>query len=583
MSGKQWLIGGLCVLAVVVWTVAASQLFLFVCGLWGQISDPVMRATAWWVYAFSPYAAERSIKLTLALTAAIPAAMLAAPVVLALRRGRLRRRLTPPLGGGLQPIQRGVTGNHGHARWPTRQEMHKAFGGGEGCLIGASDRSARPQFWFDDLKNGPLHSLYFSGSGSFKTVSLLTRLWLYHGPRVVFDPSCEIGPLMIEALERTGHTVKSIGFGDSSIDVLDWIDPRHPEADVHIRTAVDHIYDEGAARQTGMGQSKDPFWSTWGKALVACLLAHMMHDPQTRYPKTLATLREGIATPEDQMRTLLRDVHTNSHSRMARDIAGGLMGMKADETFTGIYSNAFSATEWLSVQSYADMVSGRGLKTSDILRDDMVVFVQTPLRSLLATPAIGRVVMGALFNALFHADGNQVGNRVLFEIDEAWILDKLNEIKLGYTTARKYRGIFQTLWQSEGQMEAIWGKDDAKMLRDSSSWRAYGAVQDDSVAEALSKAMGEHGVMAISEGSNKGRQFGGGSGWGSSSRGDNSSMHEIKRRLILASEITRAHPDELFVLYRGFPHPIRCFAAPYFRYPDIASQMQQSRFQAASE
>ena len=76
------------------------------------------------------------------------------------------------------------------------------------------------------------------------------------------------------------------------------------------------------------------------------------------------------------------------------------------------------------------MVSGRGLKTSDILRDDMVVFVQTPLRSLLATPAIGRVVMGALFNALFHADGKQTGNRVLFEIDEAWILGRASLLEL---------------------------------------------------------------------------------------------------------------------------------------------------------
>ena len=64
--------------------------------------------------------------------------------------------------------------------------------------------------------------------------------------------------------------------------------------------------------------------------------------------------------------------------------------------------------------------------------------------------------------------------------------------------------------------------------RDSASWRAYGAVQDDSVAEALSKAMGEHGVMAVSEGSNKGWQFGG-NAWGSSSRGDNTNTHEIKR------------------------------------------------------
>jgi type IV secretion system protein VirD4 len=581
MSVKAWVFGALGVIALGIWTAAASHLFMFFAGLWGQITDPVTRFTAWWVYLFSPYAAFPAIKLMLAASAALPTIALALPVVIAVRnrtKGGLRRSW-----GGPREVKPGVTQNHGTARWPTKRELKEAFGG-EGCLIGASDRSASPRFWRDDLKNGPLHSLYFSGPGSFKTTSAITRLWQYHGPRVVFDPSCEIGPIMTEALEQSGCTVKTIGFDDSGVDVLDWINVRDLEADVHIRTAVDHIYDEGAARQMGAGQTREPFWSTWGKALVACLLAHMLHDPQNQYPKTLAALRDGIATPEGQMQEMMKLIHTNSHSSMARDIAGGLMGMRAPETFSGIYSNAFSATEWLSVKSYADMVSGHGLKTSDILRDDMVVFVQTPLRSLLATPAIGRVVMGSLFNALFHADGNQVGNRVLFEIDEAWILGKLNEIKLGYTTARKYRGIFQTLWQSEGQMEAIWGKDDAKMLRDSASWRAYGAVQDDNVAESLSKAIGEHGVLAVSEGSNRGRQSGGGSGWGSSSRGDTFSMHEIKRRLIKADEITRADPDELFVLFRGFPHPIRCFAAPYFRYPDIAAAMSKSRFvRAAAE
>jgi type IV secretory pathway TraG/TraD family ATPase VirD4 len=49
-------------------------------------------------------------------------------------------------------------------------------------------------------------------------------------------------------------------------------------------------------------------------------------------------------------------------------------------------------------------------------------------------------------------------------------------------------------------------------------------------------------------------------------------------RILKADEITRADPDELFVLFRGFPHPIRCFAAPYFRYPNIALAMNESRF-----
>ena len=105
------------------------------------------------------------------------------------------------------------------------------------------------------------------------------------------------------------------------------------------------------------------------------------------------------------------------------------MNMRAEETFSGIYANAFAATEWLSTGAYADVVSGSAMRTSDILRPDTIVFVQIPLRTLLVTPAVGRATMGALFNAMFHADGD-VGRRILFEIDEAWVLGRLKEIML---------------------------------------------------------------------------------------------------------------------------------------------------------
>ncbi len=79
-------------------------------------------------------------------------------------------------------------------------------------------------------------------------------------------------------------------------------------------------------------------------------------------------------------------------------------------------------------------------------------------------------------------------------------------------------------------------------------------------------------MLATSEGDNQGRQ----KPFGlrllpSSSKGTNVNVHEIKRRLIKGDEIMRAPADEMFVLARDFPHPIRCWSAPYFRYPDIAS------------
>jgi type IV secretion system protein VirD4 len=102
------------------------------------------------------------------------------------------------------------------------------------------------------------------------------------------------------------------------------------------------------------------------------------------------------------------------------------------------------------------------------------------------------------------------------------------------------------------------------------------------VAEKLSRDLGEHAVLAYSEGTNTGNQRQPMAWMGSKSRGDNVSTHEIKRRLIKADEIMRAPSDEMFVLARDFAQPIRCFTAPYFRYPDIAGRMAGNRFANAA-
>jgi type IV secretion system protein VirD4 len=293
--------------------------------------------------------------------------------------------------------------------------------------------------------------------------------------------------------------------------------------------------------------------------------------------KSLAELRVGMSTSESGMRDLLATIHERTNSHQARSLAGELMDMGAMETFSGIYSNAMAATRWLTNRSYSKMLSYSRIKTADILQPNSCVFIQTDIMTLSSAPAVGRAIMSSLLNALHQANG-KVEKRVLFLLDEAALLGKMNEVRLGYTTGRKYGAAMQMLWQSEAQMEEIWGKDGAKMLRDSSSWRAYAAIQDGDVAESLSKSLGEYGVMAYSEGDNSGRSTQGMAGSRSRSKGSNTNVHEIKRRLMKGDEITRSAPDEMFVLARGEPHPIRCYAAPYFKYPDIAEQMNANRF-----
>jgi type IV secretion system protein VirD4 len=566
---------GAIVAAIGVWTVLASNLFVWMGRLSAYFPMPLV---TWWSYATQPRIAGTTLfyLIASAIVAAVPLVLIGIAIVLVLRRGR-HRRLVPPPGGGLRPLESGVTDNHGHSAFATDVQTAKRYAG-PGCLIGAADRGERARLLFDNVAAGPTHSLIFAGPGSHKTTSAITRLWNWNGPRVVFDPSCEIGPIMTKALEETDHRVISIGTGSGGFNVLDWLDPAHDECDAHIKTVVDHIWSSaGGAKSHGMGGA-DPFWETQGKALVTCLLAHMVYAPAR--VKTLASLRQAIATPESDMPTLLAGIHASSASQMARQIAGSLRSMRAKETFSGIVSNANAGTEWLSVGAYSSMVSGNVMLSRDILDPKTVVFVQIPLRTLMATPAIGRAVVGSLFNALFTADGN-VQSRVLFQLDEAKQLGAMKEISTAFATARKYRGTVSMLYQSEAQLDEVWGREGARAMRDSASWRSYNGIQDGDVAEKLSRDIGEHGVLAYSEGDNRGRSKPFGLAPGSRSSGRNTNVHEIKRRLVKADEIMRAPADEMFVLARDFPHPIRCVSAPYFRYPEIASQMQANRFVTA--
>jgi type IV secretion system protein VirD4 len=574
------ILGALAVIVLLYgWIVAASALFCLVAGDWAYYVFPYDQ----WLYVVPYYAANWYMTVCVIVSAVIPTIALGVIAKLLWRTFRWRRRHL--VSGADQPIQRGGTDNHGHAAWATRQQLDARFSG-HGCLIGAMSQGG--PLLFDDLKKGPTHNLIVAGPGSFKSMTAVLRIWHWMmealGSCVVFDPSLEIGPIMTDALRAKGFKVVTIGLNGDGFNVLDWIDLTHPESDAHIRSVTDWIFNEGGTVDGGQrhGSRPDPFFSTWGKSLITCLLAHMLHTAPPGLDRTLTALRRGIAIPENDMQAALTAIHATSRSSMARELAGGLMGMASPKTFSNIYSEAFSGTEWLSVDAYADVVSGTAMQAAEILERGTVVFLQLPLRSLLATPAIARAMMGALFNAMFHADTGGA-DRVLFQLDEAWLLGAMKEIKLCHTTARKYRGTISSIWQSEGQLEEVWGRDGAKLMRDTCSWRSYNAVQDGDVADKLSRDIGEHAVLAHSEGDNQGRQKPWGIALPSSSHGTNVNTHEIKRRLIKGDEIMRAPAGEMYVLVRDFPQPIRCFSAPYFLYPEVSRLMNGNRFNAAAE
>jgi len=509
------------------------------------------------------------------------------------------------LGTGPRLI-RGRSDNYGHADWLSIREARRLFPGPDetfgGIVVGEAyrvdqDRVARrafdpadkttwgqggtPPLLVDPCRTGSTHALVFGGPGGFKTTSIgVPTMLTWRGAAVVLDPSREIGPMVQDYRRRAlGHRVVTLDPADpaaGAFNVLDWIDIATPDAETNVEAAVNWICGEARGQIT----SGADFFRESGKGLIACLLADMLWDPALPAErKTLKQLRRVLVTPEPEMRERLARIHATSTSPLARDLAGTLKDLVA-ETFSGIYGNASKDTRWLSTTAYADLVSGNSFRTRDLTDGGLTVFVQVPLKTLQATPALGRVIVGALLNAAYEADG-QVRGRILFLLDEVARLGYMGVLEQARDAGRKYGITLLLLYQSLGQLLGQWGREGKQAWYDATSWRLFTAVQDPDTAKELSAMCGEYGVVAMARGNSSGSHGrGGGIAASSSSSGRSENRSEIRRALIRPEEIiqdTRA--DEAFVLVRG-ARPLRCGRAIYFRRPDMTPLVADNRFHA---
>jgi type IV secretion system protein VirD4 len=604
---------GIRILAAIVAAVSVAGLWLVAASaLWSKGTGTPFTPLAWWD-ATQWWLANWWVNLWLVLSAAAPTIFLAMMLFALFQVWRLRyrgrRRLTARPGGAVRPVECGVTDNHGHTRWRSMADARKLFRGphpvyggivvGEAYRVDQDRKVAGMRFdpgdkstWgmggkapllIDPCTEGSGHSLVFAGSGGFKTTSAVSTVLTWTGSSVILDPSIELGPMLDGALRRQRKRVVHIGIpgeDDSrppaiGFNVLAWIDITHPEAELHVRSVVSWIYDEAAA--AGPGRGEDPFFAPMGRALVTCLLAHLVWSDPEAVDISLATLAAGIAVPEDDMLSLLAGIRAASRSRMARRIAATLMKCKAEETFSGVYLNAVKGIEWLFTGAYADLVSVGDFDPRALLIGRTTVFLNISLRTLETTPAIARVLVGALLNTVYMADGWTRG-RVLFLLDEAARLGRLKTLETARDIGRKYGVSLHMLFQSVGQMAEAWGREGTRAWIDAAAWVGYAAIRAGGAGKDLSDQLGAHGVLAWSEGDNQGRQKPFGLNFGSISRGINVNVHEIRRSLIAASEMQQDLRDDEIIIVPANGLPIRCGRAIFFRRPEMVARIANNRF-----
>lgn len=595
-----WIATGLTIAGIAAWHTFASYLFLARYGLLDKFDYPLWQwGYYWWHYHKDPTVS--SYLYWYGAIAAIPVvAMVAGVIYRAVTPGRLR----PLRAGELPPNPvRAASSVHGVADWMTLTTAKSLWSGKQGIVIGeaylpfkdsVADRpfreknrstwgsGGRAKLLIDECKEGPTHGVVVAGSGSFKTTATtIPTLFTWPGSVVVFDPSCQVGSMTREVREDLGQKVHMITPGCAGPNVLDCIDPEDNKlAELAVWEAVDWIGGEVGGKAYG----ENALFVQGARGMQAAILADMLWDPDLpNERKTLREFRKRLTTPENRMMAAMEQIAETSHSRLAVDQARGLMGVKAEKTFSGIYQEAIVSSMWLATEALVDMVSGNAFRINELRRGNSTVFVQIPMEVVTSNQGVARTVIGALIKSIYDADG-QTNGRVLFLLDEARFLGRLKTLATALRAGRKYGLTIVTMWQDMGDIANVWGENGPQGFFANASWRMFAGVDDLKTAEWVSRECGSHGVITTSRTDSRSSGGGGalvGNGNNGRSRSTSWNTSEQKRPLIDPDEVRKMRRDEAIVLSSNQP-AARIGRAIYFRRPEMAQRVGADRFRRAS-
>jgi type IV secretion system protein VirD4 len=481
---------------------------------------------------------------------------------------------------------------HGSAVWLTPQAALQVLNQGTMVVGEAYNPKDHPELGgsapllrFD----GRGHLLTVAGSGGGKTTSVaIPNCLTWDGNMVVHDPKGELARMCRRARQKRGKSVivlDPLRDNTDTINVLSWLDPDS-----------DGVIENARAVVSWLGTGEEPkgenaYFKNAGKNLILALLLDVVCDrdipPEHR---TLELVRKRVAHPD--LPSFLGAIHGKGNTiayGVAAELAGELKGIadRAQQTWAGIQGEASELTAWLTTPSLTRLVCGTGkgrqVPITALVDVDVDIFICVPLRTLDSTPAVARLIFGALLNAVYeyYQRHGRAARRCLFLIDE---MPRLRKMELLETARDAGRGLGVTLWsivQDLGQLEKHYGKEGLRGWMESSQIKTYFGVGDVETAEMLSKAMDESTIEIETSGRSKGSGGKATELFGTANVSENVNSQLLGRRLMTPGEIMNMRvdengvPDEQLLFLRGRA-PLRCGMAKWYRRPEWAALVDQA-------
>jgi hypothetical protein len=268
------------------------------------------------------------------------------------------------------------------------------------------------------------------------------------------------------------------------------------------------------------GSETNSFW--WKGART------VFSDMLDRYPSA-SKLWQALSDGERGFRDQLSGLSLNILGKAGSNQDAGILGtLSSDLRFLEdiTHLNRTVEKEYFSIASWTQNNDARNI---------FLMFSDTDFQAL--SPVV-RTWLNLAISGRFESGKDNALIKMNIIVDELGSLGRLEELPNALARLRKYGGKVLIGMQSEGQLEGIYGKEDAKAMKANLGSRYIFRVPEEKEAKALSNYLGRSEVIKVNRGLNKDRT-------GRLSYSKNESTNY--RELVLDSEINKL-PDGHYYL-----------------------------------
>jgi type IV secretion system protein VirD4 len=294
--------------------------------------------------------------------------------------------------------------------------------------------------------------------------------------------------------------------------------------------------------------AKDPFWIEGAQNIFTGAILHFYNQGYS----FIDTVTAVQTTPIEQ---LITEIH-QSDTVEARMYVNQLVGIDI-KTLAGVATELANRIIIFATDPDIKACFSKSYTISPAdLEHGEDVFINIPEHLIDQWKGILTLIVNQ-FLKHFERRPDQQGNPVLFLLDEAPRLGKIEAIVNGLATLRSKRVTVTLLIQSLAQLDMIYGQDTRKVIADTCAYKAILNALDADTQEYFSRLVGTYDKMKKSQNANFEQYTGMGRGTGESRTTED-------KRIIKPEDFAKLQDIVLLNPFNGF---CRIDKAPYYKDP----------------